>query len=165
MTTISSPVTSFRVAVRTDSGEIGVLNCTDKVDEARAQVAQTRLAFPKSTLQAYVEGADFGEWRDFTEDDLDELADVNAALALAHLLDAGLPRIDWSLSKFERGKISGHTRNRDIFAQYAVQLKAGPTETEKGTSHTRLEAEGSFQGVPVSISCHVRNEQPAEVSA
>ncbi|MEU8151693.1 hypothetical protein [Nonomuraea sp. NPDC048901] len=162
--TISSPPSNFRVAVRTKERDaIGYLDATGDLDEARIQIVQTRMAFPNSTLQVFLDD-DMGTWTDVTDEDLRRIADVKAALALAHLLDEGLPRIDWTLSDLSRGTISGYTTDRDVFDKYLHLLSVEASVIGGGKAYTRLGADGVYRGVPVRLSCHARDEQPAEVS-
>lgn len=158
MTTISPLAKEFHVSVRSGTLTHGQLNATRNLAEAREQLTQIRRAFPDSVLQQHHGD---GGWADATADDLDGVADVNAALALAEIFDAGASRITWELSHLEPGKLTGRARSKEQVEEYARLF--GLTVRKDDKAYPNMQATGSFQHVEVEVYCHIRTEQPAEV--
>ncbi|WP_219471282.1 hypothetical protein [Nonomuraea rhizosphaerae] len=155
----------FRLAVRDDHAMVGYLGAGQALRQARQRLERMRLAYPNSTLQGMFFDGDVGEWRDVTDDDLNRIADVNAAQVLAGLLQRSeLERLSWTLSHWAHGQLSGDADTREQVQTYARVLSLELTETVIAKSGaTVVRAEGSVQGVEVRVSCYIRptSEQDA----
>ena len=163
MPTISSPRQDFRVSVRAGKTPVGYLNSTADLIEARGQLAKIRNAYPDSVLQVLADDGDLGGWCDSTDEGLDQIADVNAILALARIVQRRVPRITWTLEARTRGQLYGRADTREQVEEYGLLL--GVTVEEEGSTLRTVVASGVLDGVPVQVSCYVRDEQPAAVSA
>lgn len=163
MTITSSPAQAFRVLIRDGDATIGRTRHTERLEEVRVELARMRRAYPDSALEALLPDGDLGSWQVVTEEDLDRMASVKAALTLANILGMGLPRISWTLHEFDPGRVAGQADTRKQVEEFARALLLEVTEDEHPTN-VLVSATGAFQGVEVRVSCYVRREQPAEVS-
>lgn len=162
-TTISSPAQTFRVSIRSGTFMYGHLDETENLAEVREQLTQMRRAYPGSALQTFHRTTDdtLGTWRDATDDELDRIALTNAALALARILQEDLPRITWTLDRYGSVELSGQATTREQVEVYANLLKL--PVTEDSNAYPNLQAAGVYDGTEITVYCHIRTEQPAEV--
>ncbi|MFI7468663.1 hypothetical protein [Nonomuraea sp. NPDC049646] len=155
---------AFRVAVRDDTDTVlGFLGPTPLLAEVRETLTRVQRAYPRSILQALLDDGDLGDWRDVTDDDLDRIADVTAARALANLLTIpGMPRISWFLSNGDAGELSASADSEVQLNAYAAVLGLHVEETETSRS-TLVCAKGTFQGVAVRVTCYRRTSEAAGI--
>ncbi|MEO3869424.1 hypothetical protein ABGB18_11380 [Nonomuraea sp. B12E4] len=147
----------YRIEVRSGDKRISDIDAIWDKTAAQKLYASVQAAFPGSRLTMSLPG---GTWVEATTAEIDRVADVNAALALAAILEVGLTRIDWTLAKYEPGEITGYARSREVVAEYAKLLGKDVAEKVEG-ERTRYVVKGVYRDVAVDVYCNVKNDQPA----
>lgn len=155
MTSISSPAQAFRVLIRSDKGAVGRTKSVQSLDEARAELARMRTAYPNSTLEALLPDGDMGCWREASEEELDRLVYQRTAAILVSLIGEGLGKVNWSLSSTNPRRVEGHLvreeDSREALKAYADLLSCEVTERPHLNGKVQIKAEGTYQGLAVEV--------------
>jgi hypothetical protein len=161
MTTINEASPAFyKVEIRAEGNRIGDTLATCDHTAARDMFDHLRAVYPQSKLMMRLDDV----WFEATDEEMARSASINAALALAGILQQRVARVTWMLNNFEPGSLKGSADTREQVQEYAALLRCKVTEQVHGDT-VWFSASGAYDGVPVRVSCSVKVEQPAEVSS